>query len=252
VPPQQRPLLAAHLAELDDAQLCFHFPRDRYGRYVKSAVVVLAGYETGLSKRGPWLAVRAHGDALVVGVEALIGANQDHRWDKLPWLWSTAHRDAAAVRRWQLPDADQARPVVALLDRHAPAEALTLCGVEVDTDLAALLAGYPTSYLHARYTDTWVGRLYEQLQVCAPWRLAAAYQVWQDERRAARRPADEPIALFGLKGLNQQAKPMVAVQVRDGVPRLRMVWSASNARLTRALWECPADLEAVLLTTGVG
>ncbi|MEV8516795.1 hypothetical protein [Dactylosporangium sp. NPDC051484] len=250
VPPHQRPVLAAHLAELDHAQLCFHFPRDRSGRYVGNAVVALAGYEAGLSKRGPWLAVRADGDELAVSVEALIGANQDHRWDRLPWLWSTAHRDAVAARRWQVPDAEHARPVVALLDRHALADALTLCGVDVDAELAALLAGYPISYRHAQYTDTWVKTLYEQLRDCAPWRLAAAYRVWQDERRSARRPAGEPIALFGLKGLNQQAKPMVAVETRDGVCRLRMIWSGSNARLTRALWECPADLNAELLAAG--
>ncbi|GAA2710764.1 hypothetical protein ACFY2R_24465 [Micromonospora olivasterospora] len=87
------------------------------------------------------------------------------------------------------------------------------------------------------------------MQNYAPWRLAAAYQVWQDKRRAARRPADEPIALFGLTGLNQQARPMVAVESRDAAPRLRMIWSASNARLTRALWERPAGLNAALLAT---
>lgn len=150
-----------------------------------------------------------------------------------------------------MPDADQACPIVALLDRNELAEALTRCDVEVDADLAALLDGYPISYQYARYTDTWVKTLYEQLRDCAPWRLAAAYQVWQDERRAARRPAGEPIALFGLKGLNQAARPMVALDTRDGVCRLAMTWSGSNARLARALWECPADLRAALpLPTG--
>lgn len=247
VAPERRAVLAQHVAELDHAQLCFHFPRDRFGRYVKSAVVALTGYEAGLSKRGPWLAVRADGDELVVGVEALIGANQDHRWDQLPWLWSTTHRDASTEQRWQVPDADQARPAVELLDRHALADALTLCGVEVDTHLAALLDGYPISFRYARYTGTWVKSLYEQLRNCAPWRLATAYQVWQGERRAARRPADEEIVLFGLKGLNQAVKPVVAVDTRDGACRLRMSWSGTNARLTRALWECPADLRAALL-----
>ncbi|GFJ88527.1 hypothetical protein Prum_021690 [Phytohabitans rumicis] len=246
VPPQQSRALARHLAELDQAQLCFHFPRDRFGRYAKSAVVALTGYQAGLSKRGPWLAVRADGDELAVSVEALIGANQDHRWDRLPWLWSTAHRDVTAEQRWQVPDADQARPILALLDRHALADALTRCGVDVDTRLAALLDGYPISYQYARYTDTWVKTLYEQLRTCAPWRLAAAYQVWQDERQTARRPAAEPIALFGLKGLSQSVKPMVALDTRDGACRLTMTWSGSNARLTRALWECPADLKAEL------
>jgi hypothetical protein len=250
VPDEQHASLAAHLVDLDDAALCFHFPRDRHGRYARSAVVTLAGYQPSMSKRGPWLAVRAEGDGLVVGVEALIGANQDHRWDSSPWLWNNAHALATPEQRWQVPEAEHARPIMELLDRHAVTDALTLCGVDVDSDLSALLNGYPISYRNARYTDTWVGRLYEQLQGSAPWRLATGYRIWQAERRSARRPADEPIALFGLKGLNQQAKPMVALELHDGVPRLTMIWSASNARLPRALWERPADLEAALLNVG--
>jgi hypothetical protein len=61
------------------------------------------------------------------------------------------------------------------------------------------------------------------------------------------RPSGEPISLFGLKGLNQQGKPMVAIEIHHGVPRLVMHWTASNARLPRALWERPADLDAALL-----
>src|SRR5215470_8353230 len=91
VTPQQRPILAEHLAQLDHSQLCFHFPRDPNGRYAKRAVVALASYGADLGKRGPWLAVRADGITLVVGVEELIGDNQDHRWDSSPWLWNTTH-----------------------------------------------------------------------------------------------------------------------------------------------------------------
>nr|BFE60577.1 hypothetical protein GCM10020063_051030 [Dactylosporangium thailandense] len=238
--------LAEHLAGLDDARLAFNFPRDRSGKYVRSAVVALAGDGSVLSRRAPWLAVRADGDTLAVGVEGLIGANQDHRWDRLPWLWSSTHADAPAAVRWQLPDAGSARPVVSLLDRHAPAEALARCGVELDEELTALLSGYPITYGFARHTETWVKRLFEQLQRCAPWRLAAAYEVHQDERRAVRRPTGEPIALFGLKGMNQQSKPMVGLDLRDGAARLSMIWSASNMRLPHELWQCPADLEAEL------
>ena len=134
-----------------------------------------------------------------------------------------------------------------LLDRHEIIDALTLCGVEVDARIGALLAGFPIDYSHAQYTETWVRTLYAQLPDCAPWRLAAAYRDWQDERRAARRPADEPVALFGLKGLNQQSRPMVGLDAPDGPPRLTMLWTASNARLPRALWDRPADLTAELL-----
>ncbi len=250
VPAPHRPRLTEDLARLDPAQLCFHFPRDRQGRYVKSAVVALSAYhDAPLTKRGPWLAVVVDGDTLVVGVLPLIGANQDHRWDASPWLWRTGHGDATVEERWQVPDAERARPAVDLLDRNAVADALTLCGVDVAPDIAALLAGYPISYQHARYTDTWVGRLYEQLPTCAPWRLAHAYRVCEAQRQAGRRrpAAPEPIPLFGLKGLNQQAKPMLAIGTRDGVPRLTMVWTASNARVPRTLWERPADLTAALV-----
>ncbi|WP_238012430.1 hypothetical protein KZZ52_21850 [Dactylosporangium sp. AC04546] len=223
--------------DLDPARLCYHFPRDRHGRYVKNAVVALHDVEGGpFSKRGPWVAARADGDELVVAVEGLIGANQDHRWDRLPWLFRRL--EAAPGERWQVADAADARPVVELLERHEVAEALTLCGVDVDGDLAALLDGHPIDYRHARYTDTWVRTLYEQLRDCAPWRLATAH------RLAA---AGKPIPLFGLKGMNHQVKPMVALDAPDGVCRLTMHWTGSNARLTRALWEVPADLRAALL-----
>ncbi len=248
VPPQQRPALAAHLAQLDHGQLCFHFfPRNPNGGYAQRAVVALAGYGAGLGKRGPWLAVRADGDTLVAGVEELIGDNQDHRWDNTPWLWNTTHRNADAGQRWQVPGAAHARPIVTLLDQHAVAEALTVAGVDVGADIAALLAGYPTCYLRAEHTGTWVKRLYGQLQNSAPWRFATAYRIWQREHQTARRPVNRPIPLFGLRGLNQARKPMIAVELQDGMPRLLMIWTASNSRLPRTLWERPADLEATLL-----
>ncbi|WP_433203201.1 hypothetical protein ACQP00_33715 [Dactylosporangium sp. CS-047395] len=243
LPAEQRSAIARDLGALDDARLAFNFPRDRNGRYLKSAVVALAGYGPGLSRRGPWLSVRSLDDELVVSLEGLIGANQDHRWDRLPWLWTSQE---PSLVRWNLPDAASARPVLDLLDRYAIGEALARCGVELDEELTALLAGYPISYGLAQHAETWVKRLYDQLQLCAPWRLAAAYDVHQDERRAAKRPGGEPIALFGLKGMNQQSKPMVALDTHDGTPRLSMIWTASNMRLTHELWQCPADLEAEL------
>jgi hypothetical protein len=191
--------------------------------------------------------VRADGDTLVAGVEELIGDNQDHRWDTSPWLWNTAHRGADAGQRWQLPDAGHARPIVGLLDQHDVATALTLAGVDVDTDIATLLAGYPTCYLRAGHTDTWVKRLYSQLEHCAPWRFATAYRTWQQQHQTASGPVTRPIALFGLRGLNQARRPMVALELRDGIPRLLVMWSGSNARLPRTLWERPADLDAALL-----
>ncbi|WP_043512027.1 MULTISPECIES: hypothetical protein [unclassified Actinoplanes] len=230
------------VSDLDHARLCFHFPRDRTGRYSRRAVVALAGYDITLGKRGRWLAARASGDELTVGVEALIDVNQDHRWDQLPWLWRASARDTPATLRWQAPDADHVQPIIDLLRRHEIAEALTLCGVEVDERLSALLAGYPISYSQARYTETWVHTLYDRLAGSAPWRFAAGFRAWQQERRRAGRSDQAEVPLFGLKGLNQQSRPMVALAAPRGVCRLRMIWSAGNARLPRALWELPADL----------
>jgi hypothetical protein len=102
------------------------------------------------------------------------------------------------------------------------------------------------------HTDAWVQRLYGQLQNSAPWRFGTAYRVWQREHQTASRPVSRPIALFGLGGLNQQRKPMVALELRDGMPRLLMIWTASNSRLPRTLWERPADLEAALLADPIG
>jgi hypothetical protein len=243
VPEPFRPTLTEDLARLDEAQLRFHFPRDRQGRFVKGAVVGLASYHDGPpNKLGPWLAARIDGDTIVVHIAQVIGPNQDHRWDSSPWLWSTAHRDTPTAERWQVPDVEAARPVVELLDRNAVAEALTVCGVAVSPSVAALLDGYPISYGYTRYTDTWVGRLYEELPRSAPWRLAHAYQVCRSYR-----PAGEPLPLFGLKGMDQQAKPVLAVYAPDGVPTLTLTWTASNARVPRTLWERPADLTAALL-----
>lgn len=246
VPLARRPELVTHLADVAPAQLCLHFPRDRVGRYAKRVAVALAGYGPALSKRGPWLVARAEGDSVRLGVEELIGTNQDHRWDSSPWLWRTSHADATPEQRWQASDAELVRPLVELLRDNQAAEALTLAGVDVDRDIGTLLAGYPTRHLRVEYTATWVTRLHDQLRGAAPWRFATAYRVWQRERQQAKRPDTDPVILFGLKGLSQTRKPVVALEIYDGVPRLVMAWSGSNFRVPRTLWERPADLEAAL------
>jgi hypothetical protein len=241
-----RDALAADLSRLDAALLCWHFPRDRSGRYARRAVVALARYGPDPAKRAPWLTARVRDGALALGVEPLIGVNQDHRWDATPWLWSAAGRDATAAERWQVASAEQARPLTERLDAHDLAGALEAAGVRVDDDVAGLLDGFPTRYLRAAYTDTWVAALYTQLTRSAPWRFAAAYDTWRRERTGLGRPATGPVPLCGLTGLNQQRRPMLALDLPGGVPCLRMVWTGSNVRLSRALWERPVDLDATL------
>jgi hypothetical protein len=241
-----RDALAGDLARLDAGLLCWHFPRERSGRYARRAVVALAPYGPDPAKRGPWLTARVRDGALTLGVEPLIGVNQDHRWDATPWLWSAAGRHAGARERWQVAGPEEARPLAALLDAYDVAAALEAAGVRVDDDVAGLLDGFPTRYLRAAYTDTWVAALYGGLARSAPWRFAAAYEAWHRERAALGRPAGGAVPLFGLTGLNQQRRPMLALDLRGGAPELRMVWTGSNARLSRALWERPADLDAAL------
>ncbi|MBW3641272.1 MAG: hypothetical protein KY451_15820, partial [Actinobacteria bacterium] len=65
--------------------------------------------------------------------------------------------------------------------RWQVAGALTAAGVAVDSELALLLEGYPTRYLRACHTETWVASLYQQLTASAPWRFLAAHAIWQQE-----------------------------------------------------------------------
>jgi hypothetical protein len=249
VPVDLRAGLAADVAALDAAALCWQFPRDRTGRYARNAVVALAGYPHDPSRRGPWLAARAEGDQLVVSIEALIGANQRHRWDATRWLWDRRHAGTPPVTRWQLDDPAAAAAYTDLLDRHQISDALERAGASVDTDLAALLSGYPTRYLRAEHTDVWVRRLYEGLRQSAPWRFAAALETHRLERHALGRPAHQPIVLFRLGGLNQQRRPCVALGEHAQIPTLCMVWTGSNAVLSRSLWERPPELTKLQLTT---
>ena len=72
----------------------------------------------------------------------------------------------------------------------------------------------------------------------APWRFAAAYAAWLDERGGHPKPA----AMFGLKGLTQSRKPKVALDRTLSGLILRLEFSGGNLILSRALWTVPADL----------
>lgn len=241
----------ADVDALDHAALCWHFPRDRTGRYQRSAVVALAAYgPTRPHRRGEWLAVRADGDRLAVMSQDLIGVNQRHRWDVTPWLWDRRHASTPPVRRWQVDDAEAARPVLDALRRGAVPDALRAAGVDVDDQVGRLLAGEPTRLFRAALTDVWVARLYAGLADSAPWRFTEAYRSWAAQRRGQKLPVRGPVNLFGLGGLNQQRRPQVALDLAGETPVLRLVFSGSNAVLPRSLWTVPADLSAALERPG--
>lgn len=241
--PATADLIAADLAALDHSALCWHFPRDRTGRYQRSAVVALAAYGGRRPHlRDRWLTVRADGERLVVSVQDLIGANQRHRWDGTRWLWDRRHAAATRATRWQVGRPAQAAPGFDALRRGALAEAFALAGVQVDDHIAKLLDGRPNLLSRCELTATWVAALYDGLAEVAPWRLAQAGRSWQEGRAALGLPARGSIVLFGLGGMGRLRKPKIALELRGDTAVLRLVFSGSNAVLPRSLWTVPADL----------
>jgi hypothetical protein len=230
---------AADVAAIDPATLALHFPRGRGGGFLRSAVVALASLDGAPPHvRSRWLAVRAKGDELHVGVEDLIGGNQLYRWNLTPWMWDRRRADTPARDRWQLDDAAQARPYLDALVAGRVTEALDLARVAVDAQLAKLLRGEPTRNYRAELTGKWVGSLYAGLTESAPWRFAAAYAAWLAERGGRPKPAP----MFGLKGLGQARKPIVVLDRIPSAIILRLEFSGSNFVLPSALWTIPADL----------
>jgi len=238
---------AADVASVDRAAVCWHFPRERSGRYQRSAVVALTSYgDARPHRRGPWLTVRADGDRLMLTMDSLIAANQKHRWDVTPWLWDRRHANTPPMTRWQVDRPEHAAPAFSALRRAAVGEALAEAGVQVDDQIGKLLGGNPNRAFRAELTETWVSSLYAGLADVAPWRLSAAYQIWREGRMALGLPTREPVVLFGLGGVGAQRKPKVALDLDDHGPVLRLIFTGSNALLPRSLWTVPADLAAHL------
>lgn len=238
---------AADVAALNLPALCWHFPRESGGRPQRSAAVALTSYGGhAAGRRARWLVVHAHDDGMALSIEELIGANQRYRWDLTPWLWDRRAAATPVAARWQVARASAAAAACTALERGAVAEALALAGVGVDEQVAKLLDGVPTRLHRAEYTDKWVDRLHAGLADAAPWRFGYAYGAWAEQRRGRGLPGRRPVALFGLGGMMQQRKPLVALDASDGTPTLRLVFSGSNEVLSRSLWTVPADLAARL------
>ncbi|GAA1034299.1 hypothetical protein GCM10009557_38630 [Virgisporangium ochraceum] len=238
---------AAAAAAIDPSALCFHFPRDRNGRYLRSAVVALArdpGVRPHLRTR--WLTARAHGPDLLVGAADLISANQPHRWDLTPWLWRRDHAGTGPTNRWQVEHPDDVAPVVDAMRRSAWPDAFDAADVRVEPDVLRILAGVPHRHFRAEVTGTWVTNLYTGFTDLAPWRLGAAYRAWHDERTRHGLTTRDPVVLFGLGGLGTARKPKVALGTEAGQPLLRLTYTGGNAVLPHALWTVPADLAAHL------
>jgi hypothetical protein len=246
LPPETADLAAA----VDPALLSWFFPRERGGRFLRSALVALAPCRSGRPHlTGPWLTARAArtgSDCLVLQVSNLIPASQPHRWDATPWLWDRRHADALPMLRWQARDPAEVRTAFASVRHGDLAAALTDCGVRADVSIARLLAGEPTRMFRAELTEKWVRSLYAGLADVAPWRLAAAHQIWREGRDALGLRTSDPVTLFGLGGMGQARKPKVALDLTPAGPVLRLRFSGGSAVLPRSLWTIPPDLEAAL------
>jgi hypothetical protein len=232
---------------IDPAALCFHFPRDRSGKYLRSAVVALSrdpAIRPHLRTR--WLTARAQGAELVIGAADLISANQPHRWDLSPWLWHRDHLGTERYKRWQVHNPDDAVPVIRAIHRSAWYDALAAAGVRIEPDLVRILAGVPHRSYRAEVTGTWVTNLYNGFTDLAPWRLAEAYRAWHEERKQHGLTTRDPVVLFGLGGLGTARKPKVALDSSAGHPLLRLTYTGGNAVLPQSLWSVPADLAAHL------
>jgi hypothetical protein len=243
LPPQAADLAAA----VDPATLCWFFPRERGGRYRRSALVALTpcGDERP-HLRGPWLTARAGGDRLILEVRDIIPANQPHRWDVAPWLWDRRHAGTPPAQRWQAQHAADIRPAFTALRDGRLRSALDECGVLADLSISRLLIGEPTRLFRAELTEKWVVSLYAGLADVAPWRLAAAYQTWRDGRDALGLRTTDPVTLFGLGGFGQSRKPKVALDLTAAGPILRLRFTGGIAVLPQSLWTVPPDLEARL------
>jgi hypothetical protein len=233
------------VAAVDWASLCWHFPRERSGRYRRSAVVALAPCEDTLPHlRAAWLTATAEGDRLVLTVTDLKPTCQPHRWDLTPWLWDRRHAGTPPQTRWQVSRADEAAATFRVQRHVGIAEALTLAGVQTDEQIAALLAGRPARLRRSELTATWMSTLYAGLAHAAPWRLAAAHGSWRESREAMDLPTPRPVVLFGLGGMVQARKPKVALDITDDGPLLCLRFTGGNAVLPRSLWTLPPDLVA--------
>ena len=112
------------------------------------------------------------------------------------------------------------RPAFTALRDGRLQSALDECGVLTDPETSRLLAGEPTRLFRAELTGKWVASLHAGLADAAPWRLAAAYQAWREDRDALGLRTTRPVTLFGLGGIRQARKPKVALDLTPAGPML--------------------------------
>ena len=133
-------------------RIVHHFPWDAAGRPALKSIVLLAAYDTvNAPRKDRDLCLAAvgpeHRSEQVVRVELIdpILANQAHRWDRCPWLWTSAEVPVdellGTASAGAADENQRAMEALAWLDEGRIEEALALYRVSVSDDLHRLLGG---------------------------------------------------------------------------------------------------------------
>lgn len=244
---------------LDGTKLVRNFPWDKLGRLELGVTVVLGllgDVPRTATERTQCLVAsgpkrRRDPQQIVVGLDELIVANQDHRWDELPWLWT---KEEAPIHECRL-DADQS----AALDRMDEGyleEVLANYGVTLSTDMHRLLGGQrivPQACC-AHADAEWTDLLVDTIRQAAPWKLVPAIRAEARRRnptqKRSRKPVLVKLATFPKQSHARKACLMLGTFDQGETAQLLFDATATNVRLHREAWQRPLALEVGRLGIG--
>ncbi len=243
------------LSRIEPATVLRNFPRSEDGRMALKQTVLLAPIVPSPKiidhARADWIALmsparRRDAPVLTISVASLISANHRRRWDLAPWLW-TSEPEAEHSG----DDAEIVRSCLTLMDAGRFAEAFALCGVEVDTDVYAYLAGDAPRrfHLHSRtHTKAWQETTHRFLWESAPWQ-------WEDmltrlaptkHEAQIKHYEDAPpfLPLLRLPNQTQLRKVFFFARRNEaGQPLLFIGAYGGNAIVPEVLWRRPVEMD---------
>lgn len=224
------------------ARLAWHVPRKSTGLpdlKPALALVPLGAPDRRPGTRESWLIARgrdASGSLVfTVAVEEVVSENESHRWNRHPWRWDAL--DATPVEERWGGKVQQLAPVLDALDAGRWHDALEPWAIRLEDGVRSLLEGGHFDRDTRDLTDVWRPRLAENMARLAPWRLPGA--------TSAELRRGKPMRLFGLGGVNQQAKPGIFLSGEPERPLLTLVFNAANERVREPAWTRPVDLDLV-------
>jgi len=247
-------------------RIVHHFPWDAAGRPALKSIVLLAAYDTvNAPRKDRDLCLAAvgpeHRSEQVVRVELIdpILANQAHRWDRCPWLWTSAEVPVdellGTASAGAADENQRAMEALAWLDEGRIEEALALYRVSVSDDLHRLLGGERISppACCAHPDAAWTKLLVDTLRHAAPWRLPMAVaseaerlKAWAAQKKGRRRHAPSlKLVIFPGQHHSRKASLMLTGDVDGSNPHFVIEATASNARLHDTAWKRPIEVDFV-------